>query len=68
MGKSGEMLQQPDEKDGEKKRGYNFLVASYFLVAQMAGAGFLALPRGIADAGQTFFFNLARNHLTKLVF
>ncbi|CAL4065934.1 unnamed protein product, partial [Meganyctiphanes norvegica] len=37
--------------DGSKKKGLSFGVASFFLVAQMAGAGFLALPRAVADAG-----------------
>lgn len=32
--------------------GLSIYKASFFMVAQMAGAGFLALPRGIADTGK----------------
>ncbi|CAL4084208.1 unnamed protein product, partial [Meganyctiphanes norvegica] len=34
-----------------KKKGLSFTMTSFFLVAQMAGAGFLALPRAVADSG-----------------
>ncbi|XP_063606378.1 uncharacterized protein LOC134781217 [Penaeus indicus] len=33
------------------KKGLSFGMTSFFLVAQMAGAGFLALPRALADTG-----------------
>ncbi|XP_047477832.1 amino acid transporter AVT1D-like [Penaeus chinensis] len=40
------------EEDGEaSKKGLSFGMTSFFLVAQMAGAGFLALPRALADTG-----------------
>lgn len=50
LGKSEEMLQT--ENNEGKKVGIGWLVTSYFVIAQMAGAGFLALPRGIADCGK----------------
>ena len=39
----------------EPKKGLSYGIASFFLVAHMAGAGFLALPKALADAGNTRF-------------
>lgn len=33
------------------KKGISANMAAFFLIAQMAGAGFLALPRALADVG-----------------
>ncbi|KAB7494716.1 Amino acid transporter ANTL1, partial [Armadillidium nasatum] len=35
----------------ELRKGMNYLITSCFLIAQMAGAGFLALPSAFADTG-----------------
>ena len=54
MGASGEFLTGPDPETGAtRKKGLSFGMTSFFLVAQMAGAGFLALPRAVADSGWT---------------
>ena len=37
---------------GGRDNGMGYLKASYFLIATMIGAGFLALPRALADSGQ----------------
>ncbi|CAL4122560.1 unnamed protein product [Meganyctiphanes norvegica] len=43
---------QEDECErGKKKNGLSFGMTSFFLVSQMAGAGFLTLPRAFADSG-----------------
>lgn len=39
-----------EANDGRSK-GLNFTLTSFFMVAQMAGAGFVALPRALADTG-----------------
>lgn len=36
---------------GDRSNGMGYLKTAYFLVATMVGAGFLALPRALADAG-----------------
>ena len=33
-------------------KGMNFLTTTLFLIAQMAGVGFLALPNAVADTGE----------------
>ena len=50
MGKSTDQL---TEDKPQSKKGLGYLMTSFFLIAQMAGAGFLALPRAMADAGIT---------------
>ena len=53
MGASGEFLTGPDPHTGEtRKKGLSFGMTSFFLVAQMAGAGFLALPKAVSDCGK----------------
>ncbi|CAL4105400.1 unnamed protein product, partial [Meganyctiphanes norvegica] len=40
-----------DAEAGAKKKGLSLPKMVFFLVAQMAGAGFLSLPRAVADSG-----------------
>ncbi|CAL4084210.1 unnamed protein product [Meganyctiphanes norvegica] len=42
---------EKQSKSGSFKDGLSFHMASFFLVAQMAGAGFLALPKAFSDSG-----------------
>ena len=42
--------------DLRDRRGLGYMMAAFFLVAQMAGAGFLALPKAMADAGKSITF------------
>ncbi|CAL4076259.1 unnamed protein product [Meganyctiphanes norvegica] len=39
-------------------KGLSYPMAAFFLVAQMAGAGFLALPKAVSNAGWTGLFML----------
>jgi len=50
MGNSGDKLAEKGEEP-ERKAGLSFGMASFFMVAQMAGAGFLSLPKAVANAG-----------------
>ena len=54
MGDSGEKLNK-SAGGGKRKGGLSFAMAAFFLVTQMAGAGFLALPKSMADAGKYRF-------------
>lgn len=53
ISEKGESLSIPGVEEDVKasKKGLSFDMTSFFLVAQMAGAGFLALPRALADTG-----------------
>ena len=42
----------PSEKQNSGRSGMNYWVTAFFLVAQMAGAGFLALPKAFANCGK----------------
>ncbi|XP_076030196.1 uncharacterized protein LOC143018587 [Oratosquilla oratoria] len=46
-----ELKMEEGEDKSEGRQGYSAGLATFFLVAQMGGAGFLALPRAMADAG-----------------
>ena len=37
-----------------ERKGMGYFLTSFFLVAQMAGAGFLALPKSLAYCGEFF--------------
>lgn len=39
------------EPVGEKKEGLGMWMTSFFLIAQMAGAGFLSLPKALSNTG-----------------
>ncbi|KAL7642164.1 UNVERIFIED_CONTAM: hypothetical protein RMT77_006724 [Armadillidium vulgare] len=67
MGKSGEKLDVKEEEEVEqgetdkRKSGLSYGMAAFFMVAQMAGAGFLSLPKAVANASwggafMIFFF------------
>ena len=51
IAKSSEVLTE----SSNKKDGLSFIMAGFFLIANMAGAGFLALPKAVADAGMIHF-------------
>ncbi|RXG72907.1 Amino acid transporter ANTL1 [Armadillidium vulgare] len=50
MGNSGEKLDAKEEEQIERKAGLGYWLTSFFLVAQMAGAGFLAIPKAVSHA------------------
>ncbi|KAB7500325.1 hypothetical protein Anas_03092 [Armadillidium nasatum] len=50
MGNSGEKLDAKEEEQMERKAGLGYWLTSFFLVAQMAGAGFLAIPKAVSHA------------------
>ena len=39
------------EQGGTQQKGLGVAMTSFFLVAQMAGAGFLSLPKALANTG-----------------
>ncbi|XP_047477139.1 amino acid transporter AVT1B-like isoform X1 [Penaeus chinensis] len=48
---SGSVARMEAEPVGEKKKGLGMWMTSFFLIAQMAGAGFLSLPKALANTG-----------------
>lgn len=53
--KSGEKWEgegrKVEDEEEKKKKGLSMSMAAFFLVTQMAGAGFLALPKALAHTG-----------------
>ncbi|ROT83183.1 Proton-coupled amino acid transporter 4 [Penaeus vannamei] len=48
---SGSIARMEAEPVGEKKEGLGMWMTSFFLIAQMAGAGFLSLPKALSNTG-----------------
>ena len=45
---------------GRGSKGLDVKMGAFFMIAQMAGAGFLSLPRAMADTGE-FISNIVNN-------